>query len=96
MTTTRPSGRRRRVRTSTTTVPASVPTTTNVPMPGTIGAQLLYDRGQTGHLLNRSKSTLVRMEKRGLLRPLRPSGSPNGEVHYTGQNLLEIAGGDNG
>ena len=84
-------GRRRLPSTPTETeteTPAPI-----VPLPGAVGGQLLYDRRQACHLLRVSKSTLRRMEERGLLEPLRPSGSPNGLVCYRGANLLQIAGG---
>lgn len=67
----------------------------SIPLPSGIGEQLLYDRDQTRRLLRVSKSSLRRMERRGLLRPIRPTGSPVGKVTYSGANLIELAhGGD--
>jgi hypothetical protein len=58
--------------------------------PDTISAGLLYDRQQTAHLLNVSRASLRRMELRGLLTPLRPSGAEQGKVQYGGGELLAI------
>src|SRR6516225_2543095 len=52
------------------------PPATSIPLPSEIGGQLLYDRDQARRLLRVSKSSLRRMERRGLLRPIRPTGSP--------------------
>jgi hypothetical protein len=71
------------------------PPATSIPLPSEIGGQLLYDRDQARRLLRVSKSSLRRMERRGLLRPIRPTGSPVGKVTYSGANLIELAhGGD--
>jgi hypothetical protein len=61
--------------------------------PGILGARLLYSREEAKHFLNTSESSLRRMEQKRILRPIRPTGSPTGKVHYTGQNLLEVVGG---
>jgi hypothetical protein len=62
--------------------------------PDSISAGLLYDRIQTCHLLNVSKATLHRMEQRGLLTPLRPSGAEGGKVQYPGAELIAVRNGE--
>jgi hypothetical protein len=64
-----------------------------VPVPGEIGAQLLYDRDQSGHLLHLSKSSLRRAEKNNKLHPVRPTGSPTGKAFYSGAELLALIRG---
>ncbi len=62
------------------------------PVPLQIHPQWLYDREQTKAVTRMSLSSQVRAEKAGRLRPIRPTGSPSGKVHYSGANLLEIIG----
>jgi hypothetical protein len=55
---------------------------------------LLHDRTQARFLLGGvSISTLRRLERKGLLRPLKPTGSAGGKTFYTRENILEVADG---
>jgi hypothetical protein len=61
--------------------------------PGEINPSQLYDRVLTGAYLNLSQASLIRMEARGLLTALRPTGSANGKVQYVGANLIAVRDG---
>jgi hypothetical protein len=65
-----------------------------IPPDAPVGAQLLYSREQTRHLLGRiSLATIKRMEERGLLHGVRPSGAANGKVYFPGYQILAIRDG---
>ena len=54
--------------------------------------RLLHDRTEARFLLGGvSISTLRRLERKGLLRPL--TGSAGGKTFYTRENILEVADG---
>jgi hypothetical protein len=56
--------------------------------------RLLHDRTEARFLLGGvSISTLRRLERKGLLRPLKPTGSAGGKTFYTRENILEVADG---
>ena len=58
------------------------------------GHQLLYSREQARRLLgNISVSTLRRMERNRLLRPIRPTGARGGRVFYSAGNVISVARG---
>ena len=53
--------------------------------------QLLYSREQSANLLGVSVSTVKRMEQLGLLRCVRPTGLPTGQVYNPRDDVLKIA-----
>lgn len=53
---------------------------------------LLHSRRDARRLLGGcSSATLVRWEKRGVLRPLKPGGTPGSSVFYTDENIRQVA-----
>jgi hypothetical protein len=58
-------------------------------------APLLYSREQAARLLGGvCAMTLIRMEKRGVLKPIRLVPSANGRVFYTAENIAAVARGE--
>lgn len=56
--------------------------------------RLLYDRNDLIELFGISLRTIIRMEERGLLKPLKLSGCVNGKTFYGSDNVLALASGE--
>jgi hypothetical protein len=55
-------------------------------------AALLYDREQASAALNVSTATIIRMEERGVLTPVKPGGRSRGTTFYRVQEIRRVAG----
>lgn len=53
--------------------------------------QLIYSREQSANILGVSVSTVKRMEQLGILRCVRPTGLPTGQVYNPRDDVLKIA-----
>lgn len=54
---------------------------------------LLVTRSEAGRLLNVCLSTVLTLEQRGKLTPIRLTGSPTGQVHFRISEVMALAEG---
>jgi hypothetical protein len=54
--------------------------------------RLLYSRAEAQEMLSISQSTILRLEREGVLPPRKLAGSPNGKTYYAATDLQRLAG----
>jgi hypothetical protein len=67
----------------------------NVKGPAQRQPQLLYARSETARLLGTSVATVIRLEKQGLLTPVRLTRAKTGAVHHRAEQVHALASASN-